>query len=146
MTTVNCGFNSPNLLVREGPTLSVKAGFDTNFHPNRGINPNLEADLYHALVDTGADNSSIDSALADQLNLPVVDTGKIAGAGGPTDVNLYLAQIYIPGLNWIIYGRFAGVHLSAGGQKHRVLLGRTFLRHYTMFYDGMTGTVTLSRP
>ena len=146
MATVNCGFNnSPNLLVSEGPTIPVEVGFDIHFHPSRGVNPDLGPHLFHALVDTGAYDSSIDSALADELNLPIVDTGTIAGAGGPATVDLYLAQIYIPGLNWIIYGRFAGVHLSEGGQTHRVLLGRTFLRNYTMSYDGRTGSVTLSR-
>ena len=47
-------------------------------------------------------------------------------------------------LNFTIYGMFAGVHLVAGGQIHRALIGRTFLQHYTMVYEGRTGTVTIS--
>ena len=144
MPTVNCGFGSPNQLLVEGPTLPVNVGFDATY--KSGVVPQLGVEVFQALVDTGASSSSIDSELATQLNLPIVDTGKIAGAGGPADVSIYLAQIYIPGLKSVIYGRFAGVHLSAGGQPHRVLIGRTFLRYHTMAYDGRTGIVTLSRP
>jgi hypothetical protein len=39
---------------------------------------------------------------------------------------------------------FAGVHLVTGGQIHWALIGRTFLQHYTMVYEGRTGTVTIS--
>lgn len=41
-------------------------------------------------------------------------------------------------------GAFAGVDLKAGGQIHSALIGRTFLRHFKMIYDGRTGTVSLS--
>jgi hypothetical protein len=37
------------------------------------------------------------------------------------------------------------VDLKAGGQIHSALIGRTFLKHFKMVYDGRTGTVTLSR-
>jgi hypothetical protein len=59
-------------------------------------------------------------------------------------VNVYLAQIHIPSLAFTIYGGFAGVHLMAGGQTHRELLGRTFLQHYTMVDEGRSGIVTIS--
>ncbi len=42
-----------------------------------------------------------------------------------------------------MYGLFAGVHLVAGGQSHKALIGRTFLRSFTMIYNGRTGAVTL---
>jgi hypothetical protein len=34
--------------------------------------------------------------------------------------------------------------LLAGGQNHAALIGRTFLRHFTMTYEGRTGTVIIS--
>jgi hypothetical protein len=43
-----------------------------------------------------------------------------------------------------VYGLFAGVNLAAGGQPHQALIGRTFLRHFTMIYEGRTGTVTIT--
>lgn len=57
---------------------------------------------------------------------------------------MYVAQIHVPSLGVNIVGRFAGVQLEAGGQGHRALIGRTFLMHFTMTYDGPTGAVRLS--
>ena len=57
---------------------------------------------------------------------------------------MHLAQVRIPSLGFTIYGAFAGVHLAAGGQPHKALIGRTFLRAFTMVYKGGTGTVTIS--
>lgn len=54
-----------------------------------------------------------------------------------------MAQIQVPALGVNIYGSFAAAHLSAGGQQHRAIIGRTFLRHHTMTYDGKTGAVRL---
>jgi hypothetical protein len=95
-------------------------------------------------VDTGATESRIDSTLAMHLNLPIVDRRTIAGAHGAGEVNVHLAQIHIPSLAFTLYGPFAAVDLAAGGQSHRALIGRTFLQHFSMHYDGRTGTVTLS--
>ena len=61
------------------------------------------------------------------------------------EVNYHLAQIYVPGLEHTIYGSFAGVHLIAGGQPHRVLIGRSLLQAFRMEYDGRTGEVVLER-
>jgi len=58
---------------------------------------------------------------------------------------MYLAQIHIPSLNFTLHGAFVGVDLAAGGQVHYALIGRTFLQHFTMIYEGTTGTVRLSR-
>ena len=33
---------------------------------------------------------------------------------------------------YAVYGTFAGVHLIAGGQPHRALVGRTFHQHIKM--------------
>ena len=52
--------------------------------------------------------------------------------------------VYVPALDWTVHGSFAGVYLRAGGTPHYALMGRTFLRHFTMVYDGKTGAVTLS--
>lgn len=145
MPTVDCGFkNFPAALVRLGPTLGVQIGFDQNYTP--GENPNLPAKIYPALVDTGALESCIDSALAASLRLPVVDRKPVSGAHGRDDVNVHLAQIYCPALDSITYGKFCGVHLNAGGQPHSALIGRTFLQSYSMHYNGPTGSVVLSRP
>ena len=119
-------------------------GFDSNFQAGTGIRPVLQSGPLPALVDTGAAESCIDSALAVALQLPIVDRQHISGVGGVVEVDVHLAQIYIPELQHIIHGVFSAVHLTAGGQTHYALIGRTFLRNYTMTYHGRTGAVTLS--
>ena len=58
-------------------------------------------------------------------------------------MDAFLVQMYIPSLRHTIYGRFAGVNLTGGGQRHYALLGRTFLQNFTMVYEGRTGTVRI---
>jgi len=150
MTRIKCGFdNTPqvfgrDLLVTWGPTLFVNIGFDPNFNPQYQIQiPVPGITDVQALVDTGALESCIDSMLAAQLNLPIVDRRLISGVGGGHIVNIHLAQVHVPALGQTAYGAFAAVHLAAGGQVHRALIGRTFLQLFTMIYEGRTGTVTI---
>ena len=148
-----CGFNDlpekpgsgAESLSVHGPTLLVDIGFDPQFDA-ADINrrPQLAETSLHALVDSGASESCIDDDLAQKLALPVVDRRRVSGIGGIHEVNMYLAQIHVPSLRFTLYGAFAGVNLIAGGQSHYALIGRTFLRHFTMTYEGRTGTVTLS--
>ena len=158
MPETKCGFDDvpggasgSNLLMAYGPTIFVNIGFDPNYRSNPSNAPTTAHPPpipgitgIQALVDTGAAECCIDSLLASQLNLPIVDRRVISGSYGSHEVNVHLAQVHIPSLNTTIWGAFAGVHLSAGGQQHMALIGRTFLRHYTMVYEGQTGTVILS--
>ena len=132
-------------LVRFGPTLRVLIGFDPDFRPEDGGSLALSATEYAALIDTGAQESCIDSDVAAALDLPMVDERSVSGAHGLAPVNVHLAQIRIPALRYTIYGQFCGVHLHAGGQPHSALLGRTFLRELTMVYDGQSGSVRVHR-
>ena len=56
---------------------------------------------------------------------------------------MHLAQIYIPELDFSIYGGFAAIGLIDGGQLHKVLIGRDFLLKFRMIYDGRTGKVVI---
>ena len=142
---VECGFPIPQNLVDFGPTLFVQIGFDSIYQPNIGNKPNLPTTIYPALMDTGATDSCIDSSLAANLNLPIVDRQNVAGVHGAHEVNMHLAQIHVPDLPFTVPGYFAAVHLRAGGQPHFALIGRTFLRDFKMIYDGVSGSVTLVR-
>jgi hypothetical protein len=152
MRVTKCGFvntagaSGRDLLVTHGPTLLVDIGFDPAYDPAAPTRPTLTETKLWALVDTGATESCIDSDLATKLGLPVVDRRRIGGVSGLKEVNMYLAHIHIPTLNFTLYGAFAGVDLIAGGQKHYALIGRTFLQRFKMTYDGLTGDVTLSAP
>lgn len=145
-----CGFEDADglagseILAAIGPTLPVYVGFDARFGEGLAREPDLPAERLAALVDTGASNSCIDAELADRLQLPIVNQETIGGVGGVMAANVYWAQIHIPELNTSITGPFAGVHLAAGQQPHRVLIGRDFLRYFTMVYAGRTGSVKIS--
>lgn len=144
MPATSCGYSNPYTLALRGPTVPVEIGIDPAFQPGRGLTPSLTSSLLPALVDTGALESCIDDELAVSLNLPVVALQQVSGVGGTLHVNEYMAQIYIPELNFTILGPFAGVHLAAGRQPHYALIGRTFLRHFNMAYEGRTGSVIIS--
>ena len=141
----SCGFpGRPDDLVAYGPTLPVRIGFDPASSLGRET-MSLPTQLHHALVDTGAFASCIDSHLAAVLNLPIINQQPMAGVHGAANVNVHLAQIEVPSLGLTIRGRFFGVHLTAGGQPHRAIIGRTFLRDMRLSYDGSTGEVILER-
>ena len=153
MATTKCGFDdSPggkgcDLLIDYGPTLTVDIGLDPNFKPGQVLvfrDPAVRG--VAALVDTGATESCIDSSLANQINLPVIDKRQVSGEGGSRETDVHLAQIYVPSIGITIHGEFIGVNLLAGGQQHQALIGRTFLRHFIMTYNGLTGDVELTQP
>jgi hypothetical protein len=149
MPIIHCGFpdaagvSGRDLLVMHGPTVSVHIGFDPTFVPGAipPTIPNLPQTPFSALVDTGAIVSCIDNRLAMQLNLPIVDQRSMSGNRGAGLANVHLAQIHVPSLAFMVHGEFCGVDLIAG---YHALLGRTFLRDFTLTYEGRTGMVTLS--
>src|SRR5271157_6052263 len=107
MPQTKCGFDDvPGgasgavLLVHYGPSLQVNIGFDPNFQAPMTVTGPVPVFIpvpgitgISALVDTGAGQSCIDSMLAAQLNLPIVDRQPISGIHGPQEVNIHLAQI-----------------------------------------------------
>ena len=125
-------------LLKYGPSIHVTASHIAQIE---GIPAPQTA---FALVDTGAALSCIDTELAKALQLPVVDSMEIGGAGGKSVHDVYAASVSIPSLELNQHGRFAGVGLTAGGQAHGVLLGRTFLEGTVMIYDGFRGQVTIA--
>jgi hypothetical protein len=52
----------------------------------------------------------------------------------------------VPKLDKLLFQPFTGVKLHEGEQWHRVILGRSFLRHYRLVYDGAVGQVEISDP
>ena len=132
-------------LYQYGPTLAVTV---SHYRSDAGSAPiglaQKDPVSTHALVDTGAQESCIDIGLAQELELPVIDTVELSGSDGTKTHPVYLAAVDIPSLEFYQYGRFAGVALADGGQQHRALLGRSFLRSVIMIYDGIRGHVTLA--
>lgn len=130
-----------------GPTLLVEIGYDLNYRLDSNERPDISDDLLPALVDTGATESCIDADFAQTLGLLSFereDNASVVGISGPTQVDHYLAQIYVPELERTIYGLLAGVHLLSGNQPYYALIGRDFLQYFTLNYEGPTGNVSLS--
>jgi len=150
MSVASCGFekrgaDGRRLLMHHGPTLAVDVGFDPDYQvetPSRVPAPGMR--YVQALIDTGASLSCIDLNLALSLDLPIIDSTPIAGVGGLHRLNKHIAQIHAPDLKFTLYGGFIGVNLAVGGTGYQVLIGRDFLSHFTLTYDGPTGAVTLS--
>ena len=148
MRTAQAGFRRgrgtegpADLLVKLGPTLRVDVGHRSRAAPDAPLN--LAAKSVRALLDTGAGMDGIDETLARDLNLPVTDEVEVSGIGGRHRARLYLARLWIPGLDRLLFQPFAGVKLEEGDQWHRVILGRNFLRAYRVNYVGLTGEVEL---
>ena len=139
------GLYDQSLLVKFGPTLQVVVSHYTAL-VQQPATAAPQSEVCPALIDTGAEESCIDQALAVKLALPVVDVIMIAGAGGEKQHQVFLGQVVIPALGFMQFGRFAGVELTGGGQIHTVLLGRTFLSNVLMVYDGLKSQVTLASP
>ena len=144
MARTDSGYNNPYDLILHGPTIDVQIGYDPNYQPSPGRRAQLPQERWRALVDTGATESAIDAEMADSLNLPILDRRHIAGASGFFETIMYRAQIYIPELDFTIDGPFDGANLATSGQPYYALIGRTFLRHFNMAYEGRTGSVIIS--
>ena len=141
MAIAEFGFaRQPDALVNIGPTVVVRVGLGRDV-----MDEGSEAREHLALVDTGALNNCIDHRFARALGLNSTGHVRIAGVGGLFDTEMYAAHVYIPALDFLIVGRFMGVSLH-GEEGHAVLLGRAFLRNFTMTYDGPSGSVILATP
>ena len=109
MATIDFGYpDNPDLLMEIGPALEVNIGCDTDYVDHQQGVPRPQATGVLALIDTGASECFIDASMAAVLDLPIVDRQTISAAHGLTDVNVHLAQIYVPSLNQVVEGSFAG--------------------------------------
>jgi len=97
-----------------------------------------------ALIDSGASDTCIDEQLARDLGLPVVDQVNMASASHSSITrNVYPITIQITGLpNPINAPRAIGAELASQGLV--LLIGRDALQFCTLFYNGITGEITLS--
>jgi len=130
-TRLDCGFSglgASDELMEHGPRISVDIGFDPAWR--LGLIPAPKKRNVPALIDTGALESFIDCDLATELDLPICDRRAISGTIGSHEVDVYMAQVFVPAFEFTVYGQFAGVYLLRGGLNFRVLMGRTFLKYF----------------
>ena len=96
-----------------------------------------------ALVDTGANIGGIDPSIAVEMNLPLIDSIDVEGWGGVNKHDVYAASVHIVGLDM---ANHSARLVAAPLPKHsKVLLGRDFLRHVVMLYDGMNNELLFAK-
>lgn len=97
-----------------------------------------------ALIDTGASSTCIDSNVAQQLQLPIINVVNVASAShASTPQNVYPIQIEVVGLPISIEAPNA-IGAALNSQGLIALIGRDVLQLCTLFYNGITGSFTLS--
>ena len=133
-------------LQQRGPVVQVTVSVEQNIAQQilaQGLSlPAPERGL--ALIDTGATSTCIDDTAAATLNLPVVDVVTVASAShASTQQNVHPIQIEVVGLPITIAApRAIAAPLAAQGLL--VLIGRDVLQHCTLFYNGLSGSFSLS--
>lgn len=136
----------PFALLQQGPVVQVVFGvaqaLATQLTQHGHTLPNPTAGF--ALVDTGASVTCIDDALAQSMALPVVDVVQMISAShASTPANVYPVQMQIVGTPIRVeIPRAMGANLQQ--QNLVALIGRDFLQHCALFYNGLTGQITLS--
>jgi len=97
-----------------------------------------------ALIDTGASTTSIDAMAARELGLQPVDVVQVASASEPsTRRDVYSVTIEVEGIPFSI-GAPQAIGAELRSQGLLVLLGRDALQYCTLFYNGLTGQITLA--
>ena len=135
-----------NALLQRGPCIQVTLGLvqsitDQLLQQGKTVPPPISG---LALIDTGASSTCIDDAIAQQLQLPATDVVQMVSAShASTQQNVYPVLIEVVGASiQINVPRAMGANLTPQGLI--ALIGRDFLQHVTLFYNGITGQITLS--
>lgn len=98
----------------------------------------------NALIDTGASTTCIDDTVAQSMGLPAIDVVTMASAShASTQQNVYPIHMQIVGSPIRVEVPNAiGANLQVQGII--ALIGRDYLQHCTLHYNGITGAITLS--
>jgi len=137
---------APQVLLARGPVvqvaLSLAQALGAQIVQRGGTLPPPQAGW--ALIDTGASATCIDDAIAQQMQLPVIDVVQVASAShAATQQNVYPAHLEVLGANvQIEVSRAVGAALASQGII--ALIGRDVLRQCILHYNGPVGSFTLS--
>ncbi len=133
-------------LLQHGPIVQVVAGLAQTFADQllqHGVSLPQPVSG-NALIDTGASTTCIDEKIARQMKLPAIDVVSMASAShAATQQNVYPVQMQIVGSPIRVeIPRAIGANLQSQGII--ALIGRDYLRHCTLHYNGVTGEITLA--
>lgn len=123
-------------LVRNGPVVPVQ------------IEGSAEHRRTSGLIDTGAAYCAIKPRLARKLGLVVIDRRRISGvsatgAAASGDADVMIARIGFDA-NFTVQVQVVAADFMQDDPDITLLLGRPFLQHYDMFYEGACGRFKLS--
>jgi hypothetical protein len=95
-------------------------------------------------LDTGSTVTAIDLAVADALQLPILDTEMITTPIGQAVQHAYPAQVAFPeaDLPDLLAHDFIGADLHRFGVV--MLIGRNVLSRWIVSYDGPAGAITIT--
>ncbi|MBA3601301.1 MAG: hypothetical protein H0W45_08715 [Acidobacteria bacterium] len=133
-------------LLQHGPIVQIVVGLAQSFtdqllQQGQSLPPPISG---NALIDIGASTTCIDDLAAQNLGLPAIDVVQMTSASHTsTQQNVYPIQMQIVGSPIRVeVPRSIGANLAAQGLL--ALIGRDYLQHCTLFYNGLTGEITLS--
>lgn len=94
------------------------------------------------MFDTGASLSCFDLKAAEEIGLAIIGRGSMTSASHENHpVPVYSGKLIIPNLN-INIERGMGANLAP--QNLIALIGRDVMRHGTLFYNGMDGSISFA--
>lgn len=94
------------------------------------------------MFDTGASITSFDQTVAAEIGLAIVGRGHMTSASHEKiPVPVYAGKLILPGLNLNIEN---GMGANLINQGLIALIGRDVMRHGTLFYNGVDGTITFA--
>jgi predicted aspartyl protease len=99
-----------------------------------------------ALIDTGCSITAVDESICQSLGVEPTSVVRMSHAGGTEERPCYPIRIQFLGTPLPPYAipRASSVRLSAGKQPYILLLGRDFLSHMKMVYNGPAGRIELA--
>ena len=128
----------------EGPIINVEVFKSLEdlraWHNNKTL---VKFHTLSALIDTGADISSLHTPFIDDLNLDKIEGGfKGQGIGGVINTEKAKCIVYRSifrqiGLPLNLIGR------DFSNENFKAILGRDFLRYFTLIYDGWSNSFRL---
>jgi hypothetical protein len=127
-----------------GPRLNVIIRSIAKPESGKGLVPGSEFSIHEALIDTGASDICIAPRTAKLLGLQAVNMTNVGVVGASIPATVYAGFLEVPELH---FSRVMEMYAPNGAAPSSlVLLGRSFLNHFIMNYNGPDGTFTFYGP
>jgi hypothetical protein len=125
------------------PVASVHIAADSHWDTSKGSLPEHNGKIYLALIDTGAESTFIDAAVAAEIDAKPTRYAKVHGIGEPSAAQGTDIQVIFPGSNLVFKESAAIQDFRGSGNAWGLVLGRSFLQHCRFLLDGPNATYQL---